>query len=132
MAGWLDRLLGRKPAEQNLGRRGEDLAARFLRGLKYTIITRNYRAPTGEIDIIARDGKMLVFVEVKTRMEDDPSPEVQVSQTKQHQLTKAAKTYLGRYSFPQPPARFDVVAIVGEPGAKPEVRHIKSAFQATF
>jgi putative endonuclease len=84
------------------------------------------------VDIIARDGSTLVFVEVKTRSYDDPTPEEQVNAEKQHQLTKAAKYYLSRYGSPQPPARFDVVAIVWPTGRDPQIRHTPSAFEATF
>jgi putative endonuclease len=86
----------------------------------------------GEIDIIARDGATLVFVEVKTRVEDSPAPEDQVNDFKQNQVTKAAKFYLTRYGAPQPPARFDVVAIVWPPGRQPQIRHLENAFGPTF
>jgi putative endonuclease len=108
------------------------VAARFLRNLGYKIIVRNFRCAIGEIDIIARDGDTLVFVEVKTRVNDDPMPEDQVNGTKQHQITKAAKFYMGRYGVPQPPARFDVVAIVWPTGRSPQIRHIPNAFESTF
>jgi putative endonuclease len=129
---WLNQLLGRAARQEKLGGQGESIAARFLRGLGYKILVRNYKSGVGEIDIIARDGDMLVFVEVKTRRYDQPTPEEQVNPAKQRQLTKAAKVYVSRYGFPQPPSRFDVVAIVWPEGAAPEVRHIKSAFEAAF
>jgi putative endonuclease len=120
------------PQRDVLGDRGENLAARFLRNLGYKIIIRNFRCELGEIDIIARDGDTLVFVEVKTRAYDDPAPEDQVNTVKQHQLTKVARSYLGRYGFPQPPARFDVVAVVWPEGRPPIIRHTPHAFEATF
>jgi putative endonuclease len=116
----------------SLGERGENVAAKYLRNKGYKIITRNYQSATGEIDIIARDGKTLVFVEVKTRAADDPTPEEQVNPTKQHQITKAAKQYLSRYGHPHPPARFDVVAIVWPNNRDPQIRHTQNAFEATF
>jgi putative endonuclease len=70
-------------------------------------------------------------VEVKTRAYDDPQPEEQVNRFKQQQLTKAAKLYLGRYGSPQPPARFDVVAIVWPTNSEPIIRHLRGAFEAT-
>jgi len=115
-----------------LGKGGESAAARYLRGLGYRIIERNFRCELGEVDIIARNGKTLVFVEVKTREEDDPAPEDQVSLEKQHQLTKAARTYLSRFGSPQPPSRFDVVGIIWPPGKEPIIRHTIDAFEATF
>jgi putative endonuclease len=135
---WLDNLLKtvRRSVQQNqlnpLGDRGENMAARHLRNLGYKIILRNFRCELGEIDIVARDGKTLVFVEVKTRAYDDPTPEEQVNLTKQNQITKAAKFYLSRYGSPQPPARFDVIAIVWPKNATPQIRHTQSAFDATF
>ena len=86
----------------------------------------------GEIDIVARDGKTLVFVEVKTRSYEDPAPEEQVRDAKQHQLTRVAKIYLSRYGTPQPPARFDVVAVIWPEGREPIIRHVPHAFEATF
>ncbi len=115
-----------------LGDRGENVAARYLRNQGYKIIVRNFRCDAGEIDIVARDGRTIVFVEVKTRAYDEPTPEEQVNVAKQHQLTKAGKFYLGRYGIPQPPARFDVVAIVWPQGREPQIRHTANAFEATF
>ena len=127
------RSLPRAPGRDPLGERGENMAAKHLRNLGYKIIHRNWRGGVGEIDIIARDGKTLVFVEVKTRAYDDPTPEDQVNQFKRHQLTKAANYYLGRFgSVAPPPARFDVVAIVWPKGRPPIVRHTPDAFEATF
>ena len=104
MVRWLETLF-KRPQRDALGDRGENMAARFLRNLGYKIIVRNFRCELGEIDIVAKDGPTLVFVEVKTRAYDDPTPEEQIDEAKQHQITKAAKTYLARYGLPQPPAR---------------------------
>ena len=120
------------PSRTALGEAGENAAARYLRGLGYRIIERNFECPLGEVDIIAREGRTLVFVEVKTREDDDPAPEDQVNNVKQHQITKAARFYLTRYGSPQPPSRFDVVAIVWPHKQTPQVRHTTDAFEATF
>jgi putative endonuclease len=132
---WIAVLLGQRDKGQTerdaLGSRGENVAAHFLRKNGFKIIVRNFRCEVGEIDIIAREGKTLVFVEVKTRAYDDPTPEDQVNFEKQRQLTNAAKLYLSRYGSPQPPARFDVVAIVWPAGREPQVRHLRDAFEAT-
>lgn len=132
MLAWLNNLLNPGPDRDAMGDRGENLAARYLRNRGYKIIMRNYRSPLGEIDIVARDGKTIVFVEVKTRAYDDPEPEDQVNAAKQHQITKAARTYLSRYGIPQPPARFDVVAIIWPNGRDPLIRHTPHAFEPTF
>ena len=135
MLGWLSNLLNpaTEPVQRDaMGDRGENLAARHLQSRGYKIIARNFRCELGEIDIVARDGRTLVFVEVKTRAYDDPTPEDQVNHVKQHQITKAAKMFLSRYGSPQPPARFDVVAIVWPSGRDPIIRHTPHAFESTF
>jgi putative endonuclease len=131
LQGWFAPAKGSGPKDA-LGDRGENLAARYLREQGYKILIRNFRCPLGEIDIVARDGRTLVFVEVKTRAQDDPLPEDQVNSAKQHQITKAGKYYLTRYGVPQPPSRFDVVAVVWPDGREPQIRHTPHAFEATF
>jgi len=132
MLTFLRKLFKAETPRDALGDRGENVAARYLRNRGYKIIVRNFRCDLGEIDIVARDGKTLVFVEVKTRAYEDPAPEDQVNQAKQHQLTKVAKLYLSRYGIPQPPSRFDVVAIVWPNGRDPLIRHTPHAFEPTF
>lgn len=129
---WLQGLFKSEPSKAALGDRGENAAARYLRNQGYKIIVRNYRCSVGEVDIIARDRDTLVFVEVKTRVSDEPMPEDQVNGDKQHQISKVAKYYLGRYGVPQPPVRFDVVAIVWPTGRSPQIRHTPAAFEVTF
>jgi putative endonuclease len=135
MLGWLKKFVraaSPKRARDTLGGRGENAAAAFLRSGGYKILCRNYRCDVGEIDIVARDGRTLVFVEVKTRAYNDPTPEEQVNAAKQHQVTKAARQFLGRFGTPPPPARFDVVAVVWPEGRDPIIRHTPHAFEATF
>src|SRR5258706_11485274 len=119
------------PKKDGLGDRGENMAARYLRNQGFKIILRNFGCELGEVDIIAREGKMLVFVEVKTRAYNDPTPEEQVNIVKQQQIIHAAKFYLSRYGNPQPPSRFDVVAIIWPSGQPPIIRHTPHAFEAT-
>src|SRR5437763_8724475 len=140
MASWLKKLFSFTPVlrevpqgKDPLGGRGENIAARYVRStLGYRILTRNYKIEGGEVDIIARDGKTLVFIEVKTRAYDGPTPEEQVNEFKMHQITKAAKVFLSRYGFPQPPARFDVIGIVWPTGREPISRHTHNALEATY
>jgi putative endonuclease len=133
MLDWFRKLVKSTPAKDLLGDRGENMAARALRNKGYTIIVRNFRCEMGEIDIIARDGTTLVFVEVKTRVDDSQvSPQEQVNNHKQNQITKAARFYLTRYGVPQPAARFDVIAIVWPTGRSPQINHIENAFGPTF
>ena len=131
MVEWLANLFKAKTPKDALGDRGENMAARHLRNRGYKIIMRNFSCDLGEIDIIARDGKTLVFLEVKTRAYDDPKPEEQVNNIKQDKIIRAAKYYLTRYGTPQPPSRFDVIAIVWPTGQPPIIRHHEHAFDAS-
>lgn len=129
---WFKRLFATSDEERErpdpLGPRGEDAAAKFLRGLGYKILARNYRCKLGEIDIVARDGKTLVFAEVKTRAASDPEPEEQVNAHKRRQISRCAEVYLSRYSNVQPPSRFDIVAIVWPRNQPPKITHYMDAF----
>jgi putative endonuclease len=131
MLAWLKKVFADTSQQRDaLGERGENVAARHLQKLGYKIIVRNFRCELGEMDIIARQGKTLVFVEVKTRAYDDPTPEEQVNLNKQQTLTRIARLYMSRYGTPQPPARFDVIAIVWPTGQNPIIRHTEDAFEA--
>jgi len=111
-----------------LGRTGEDLAAKHLAGRGYAILERNYRAPYGEIDLIALDSGTVVFVEVKTRTTDAyGAPELAVNQRKQERMVKAALGYLKHKKLHQMPCRFDVVAISGADSGTVEL--IQNAFE---
>jgi len=128
LARWLGRLL---PPE-SLGNRGERLAASYLRRLGYKIISRSATGKLGELDLVALDGQTVVFVEVKTRQSADQGhPAEAVDRQKQHRLTRVALGYLRRHGLLEHPARFDVVAITWPLDGKPQVEHIKGAFEAT-
>jgi putative endonuclease len=132
MLALLSRIFPWSPRPLALGPSGEDLAARFLQRCKIRILVRNYRAAGAEIDLVALDDDVLVFVEVKTRRSEEISaPEAQVDRRKQYQITRAAYQYLANYAKP-PKARFDVVAIVWPEDGEPVIRHHKAAFQAAF
>jgi putative endonuclease len=112
-----------------LGERGERLAAKFLKRIGYTILARNYTCPVGEIDLIARDGDSIVFVEVKTRASDaDADPENNVTYAKRRRLTRAAKYFVMRRRAQDAPCRFDVVAAVLPPDGKGVIEHFPDAF----
>ena len=113
----------------NLGKSGEDLAAKALQKKGLKIIIRNFRNKFGEIDIIARDRESLVFVEVKTRCSDRFGlPEEAVTAAKQKQIIRVASSYLSQHKLLNVPVRFDVVAITIK-GGKPEINHLVSAFE---
>ncbi len=115
--------------EQAQGRRGEDLAHRFLRNAGLTVVARNFRprSGSGELDLVAWDRQTLVFVEVKARASADfGSPARAVDTDKEKQLRRAAGEYLRRSGTPAAQARFDLVSIVlCEP---PAIEWIKDAF----
>lgn len=97
---------------QGFGARGEAAAERFLRSQRYTILERNYRCPLGEVDLIALDRSVIVFIEVKTRKGDDAgSPFEAVDRRKQRQLVRIANYYLSRHRLHGRDARFDVVGV---------------------
>jgi putative endonuclease len=101
--------------DQALGRRGEDLAHRYLRSLGFHILARNYRVQdgSGEIDIIARDRDILVFVEVKSRRSSEyGTPDRAIDAEKQHKIVRAARSYALRTGADWSRIRFDVITIV--------------------
>ncbi|MCC7360394.1 MAG: YraN family protein [Anaerolineales bacterium] len=106
-------------ARVRLGRRGEDLAARRLVELGYTVVGRNYRCPHGELDLIARHGDVLVFVEVRTRRSARfGTPEESITPRKQAHLIAAAQHYLQAHALADVPWRIDAVAITVAPGGR--------------
>src|SRR5689334_10436512 len=112
------------------GRRGEDLAHRFLRKQGYTIVARNYRLSSGdaEADLIARHGEDLVIVEVKTRATDEfGPPEQAVNPEKRRHLMRVAREYARKTNTPWEHMRFDIVSIVlREP---PQITLLRAAFR---
>jgi putative endonuclease len=110
------------------GKFGEDLASAELERRGYEVLERRYRRRNGEIDIIARDGRTMVFAEVKAR-ESRRFGEASeaVTATKRHKLTQLALEYMARHGHIESPCRFDVVSIhLGPDG--PEVEVIQNAF----
>ena len=96
-----------------LGRIGEDLACDHLRRKGYEIVARGFRLFRGEIDIIARDGGTLVFVEVKARADEEfGRPEEAVTPSKQRQVRRIAQGYLVEHPRGQAGCRFDVVSVL--------------------
>ena len=110
-----------------LGEEGEVIAVRFLKKNGYRIIQKNYRTPIGEIDIIARDGDTLVFIEVKTRESIRYGlPFESINNKKRQKIMNVATLYLKRFKD-IPPCRFDVVSINYDDG-RPVVDLIRGAF----
>ncbi len=96
----------------DLGKTGEDLACRELERRGYAIVARRYRRRRGELDIIARDGETVVFVEVKTRHDRAFGPAAEaVGFVKRRRMARLAMDYVLRHHLTNRPCRFDVVAI---------------------
>jgi putative endonuclease len=111
-----------------LGRWGEEEAARYLLAQGMVIVARNLVTPLGEIDIIARHGRILAFVEVKTRRSKlFGTPQEAVGRTKQRQIIRAAQWYLGDGHGRGLQPRFDVLAVWRE-GDNARIEHIADAF----
>jgi len=111
------------------GRRGEDAAVSFLEKHGYKILERNFRNRLGEIDIIARDGRTICFIEVKARStRDRGSPLEAITPLKQHKLSQMALFYLKQKSLTNAPARFDVISIQLDPQGHQAVSLLKNAF----
>lgn len=112
------------------GTEGELVAAEHLKQYGLKVVARNFRCPLGEIDLIARDGKTIVFVEVKSRSSIQYGlPQEAVSRSKQKRLILLARWYLKKHGLEQAPARFDVIAILWKDG-EPELTWIVNAFEA--
>jgi len=122
------RLFPQKP----LGQRGEAAAARFLKRRGYKILARGSRLRPGELDLVALDGRTIVFVEVKTRQSAVAGhPAEAVDAAKQRRLTRLAVTFLKRHGLLDYPARFDVIAITWPADQRrPTIEHFPNAFEA--
>ena len=108
----------------------EDLVLGYLLEQGLTLVTRNFRCRTGELDLIMRDGEHLVFVEVRSRRYVRyGTPAESVTRAKQQKLLRAAAFYLQRQHLDLP-CRFDVVAVL-QPGGEPQIEWIRDAFQLT-
>jgi putative endonuclease len=113
-----------------LGRWGEDVAAGYLRKKGMKILDRNVRSPVGELDIVAQQGRTLVFVEVKTRRGVSHGyPQEAVGAAKQRQIVRAAQWYLAEHKHDRLQPRFDVVAVQGD-GELADIAHFPGAFDA--
>ena len=114
---------------RELGIRGEEAAARFLYHRGYEILERNYTCFAGEMDIIAKDGEAIVFVEVKTRARlQQGFPSEAVSSEKRDRFEKIALAYLSENDAEEVPIRFDTVSLVVIDKGRALVRHHISAF----
>lgn len=113
---------------KGLGAAGEDMAVKLLSSKGFEIIERNFSLRMGEIDIVAKDGLDLVFIEVKTRASKEfGEPFEAVSLLKQKKIYRMAEAYLAKNPFDGRAIRFDVVSILLGP-ERTDIEHIKNAF----
>ena len=116
------------PIQQEHGAWGEQLAIDLLLQEGLTVLERNWRYKRAEIDIIAKDHAILVFVEVKTRAYTDfGRPEEMVDKRKQRMMIDAAQAYMRAIGH-EWEIRFDIIAVLGTPESLVEVKHFKDAF----
>jgi membrane-bound lytic murein transglycosylase D len=131
MIRWLTSLFRRKPAHLRTGEWGEAQAESYLRGRGYKIVGRRVRiGRRDELDLVARHGKLLVFVEVKTRRSEDFGRAASaVGHEKKRNMSRAAARYVKRLREKPDYVRFDIVEVVGQRElGTPEIRHIENAF----
>jgi putative endonuclease len=111
---------------QRIGKWGEETAAAYLTERGYEIISRNARTPYGEIDIVAKHGDILIFVEVKTRTSDSMGlPEESITPRKRQHMISAAEHYAAEQEIDH--WQIDVISIEGKPGSKPKITYFENA-----
>jgi putative endonuclease len=122
-----------KSDNSSKGQVGESIAIAFLQGQGFSIVERNFRCVCGELDIVAREGRAIVFVEVTCRknLEYGP-PQLAVTPFKQRQISKAALVWLSKRKLYDVEARFDVIAILLREHDVPEIEHIRNAFDLAY
>jgi putative endonuclease len=114
--------------ESRIGREGEGIARQYLRERGFELLHQNYRCEGAEVDIVAKEGEVLVFCEVKMRVSDEfGPPEDSITHRKQRQIRKAALGYVTEHQIEDRDCRFDVVAIEARRGVL-EIRHWRDAF----
>jgi putative endonuclease len=112
-----------------LGRSGEEAAVAYLRKKKFKVVCRGFRFQRGEIDIIAYEKDVLVFLEVKTRRSPDfGPPEESVTPLKQRQIRRLAEAYLMLNELGDVPCRFDILSLFSDVQEGYRIRHLRDAF----
>ncbi|OHC73592.1 MAG: YraN family protein [Rhodospirillales bacterium RIFCSPLOWO2_01_FULL_65_14] len=128
---WLRPVSGRWAQRALRGRRAEQLAVDYLAAHGYAIVERNVRVPVGEIDVVAREGQTLCFIEVRsTSSEQWGGPLASITDRKRQHLIRAAQWYLRYSSVRATETRFDVVAISWRDPEPPTIEVVKGAFTA--
>ena len=111
---------------QRIGSWGEEIAAEYLAGHGCEIVARNARTPYGEIDIVARQGDVILFVEVKTRTSNKMGlPEESITPRKREHMLAAAEHYAAEHEVDH--WQIDVISVEGKPGSVPRITHFENA-----
>lgn len=119
----------RKPTNQQIGAAGELAAAEFLRSGGYVILARNWRCQGGELDIVARHNRTVVFCEVKTRRTSQFGPPIEaVNPSKARRLRWLALQWLAHAGLGHVPVRFDVVSVLPQANGSAQINHVTGAF----
>ncbi len=119
------------PSRRARGREAEALAATFLEAHGLEILARNHAVRQGEVDLVAREGEVLCFVEVRSRTSDaQGGPEETVTTAKARRVVAAATDWAARNGGLDRDIRFDVVAVTLLEGAPPRIEHVRGAFDA--
>jgi putative endonuclease len=117
---------------RSFGQKGEAAAEQYLRHKGYRIVARNLRSPLGELDLVAEDGRVLVFVEVKARRTGAFGGAIYaVHQRKQEKLIQLAALYLARHHIKDRLCRFDVVLLQAVGDGPAQIEHIQNAFEVS-
>lgn len=113
---------------QQLGKLGEQQALAYLRRRGYEIVTTNWRCAAGEIDIVARQGTTVIFVEVRSRRAATTEAAFgSIGDRKRSRMAQAAQQYLSQHGLDQADWRIDVIALAVSPGRAPLIEHVEDA-----
>lgn len=122
--------------KKEIGQKGEDIACEYLKNKGYKITDRNFRCKLGEIDIIAKRKKNLVFIEVKAKQQKSREnlwpPELNITEKKRHKLRNLSSYYLSlnKYDLTKTLFQIDVIAVEFLPNNEVEIRHLENAVSA--
>jgi putative endonuclease len=121
-----------RPSRDTLGRRGEDEAAKYLRSIGYRIVATRERILRGDIDLVALDGRTVVFVEVRSRTSTAHGhPAETIGYHKQRRVAQLATAYIRRHRLEDCSVRIDVVTVTFDgPEGQPQVEHFQNAFES--
>lgn len=115
-----------RPPHLRTGERGEALAARYLETQGLTVLSKNWRCPEGELDLVLTDGTTLVVCEVKTRTTDNYGPPAEaVDEAKAARIRRLTRRWRADHGVSHVPTRYDVVSILWPPGETPKVSHLR-------